>query len=572
MKILLIEDDPADAALFEKYLEPEADLSISVEVTLEDGIERCTHEVFDLVMLDLSLPDSQGLDTLTRFRAEGDSGPAVVLLTGLDDREMALQAVKAGAQDFVVKGAFSPQMLVTSIRHSLERHRMSQELMVANDRVRYLATHCSLTNLPNRYLFMDRLENAIASSARSGTGLAVLYMDLNKFKPINDTYGHESGDLVLRTVGERLQNATRSSDTVARLGGDEFVILLRGTADPATLARVAEKVSQEVSRPIDLRATEVTTFPSIGIAIYPSDGTTGESLLRNSDAAMYHAKKKAEPHRFWSESLRSGARYRINLERDLAHAIEHDELQLHVQPQFDVVTGTIEGFEALTRWHRPQFGWMSPLELFPLAEESGLIDDLGRWVIRAAAKLQSGWKQRRYQSGRLAINISTKQVRSASFVSSVREALHGFDLSGADFTLEVTESCLMDDEGAALDALAALRREGVRVSLDDFGSGRSSLGQLSELPVDELKIDPGIVQNAPHSAAQGKSLRAMIHLAREMEFGLIAEGVETPAQRDFLLANGCNRMQGYLFAKGMPPEEAVGLLGNAKHQASDRGD
>ncbi|MFK7896355.1 MAG: EAL domain-containing protein [Myxococcota bacterium] len=560
MRILLIEDNPADAHLFEKYLEEESDLEVSVESSLGDGIERCAHETFDLVMLDLSLPDSSGLETLTRFCSEVESGPAVMLLTGLNDRAMALRAVQAGAQDFVVKGAVSPTALVAAIRHSVERHRMSQELMAANDRVRYLATHCSLTDLPNRYLLMDRMENAIASSARSGVGLAVLFVDLDHFKLVNDTYGHEAGDLVLRKVGERLKAATRSSDTVARLGGDEFAILLRGATDPSSIEKVAAKISRELSRSVEIGDAEVTALPSIGIALYPTDGTTSESLLRNADAAMYHSKKNQETHRFWSEDLRTGSQNRIGLERDLLAAIEGDELLFRFQPQVDGRTGRILGVEALTRWQRPDFGWMSPVALFPLAEELGLTEDLGRWVMQAATKVQSAWRSAGISNVRLSINFSEPEIQSASFLLGVHEALQSCSLSGSDFTFDVPESCFVKGLGATIGALRILQEEGVRIALDDFGSGLCALGFLAEAPVDEIKVDPRIVQGAAADPALRKTLRAMIHLAQDLELDLVAEGVETHAQLDLLLANGCERMQGHLFVEALDLDEATELL------------
>lgn len=560
MKILLVEDDEADAMLFQAYLKAEHDFTVSLERSLGDAVERCAHETFDLVVLDLWLPDSSGLDTLNRFREEVESAPGIVLLTGLDDREMALKAVQAGAQDFVVKGTLSSSNLVPAIRHSLERHRMSQELMAANDRVRYLATHCSLTELPNRYLLMDRLENAIASAARSGTGLAVLFIDLDRFKPINDTYGHEAGDLVLRTVGERLKHATRSSDTVARLGGDEFSVLLRGTADPVTIERVAEKIGREVSQPISIDGREVVTRPSIGIALYPTDGETGEALLRNSDAAMYHAKKHHEPHRIWSDSLRVGARDRIQFEADLSRAIEQEEIALNFQPQVDGRSGRIVGFEALARWDRKGFGSISPAEFIPFAEECGLIEELGACVLRGAVRAQAKWLRLGLANGRVAVNVSPRQLRSSSFVSVVREILDSVGLSGEQLSLEITESCLIDDPEAAIEALETLRADGITIEVDDFGTGYSSLGLLAELPLDCLKIDRQFVQGAPADVRRAATTRAIINLALDLGFELMAEGVETAEQRDFLLENGCERMQGFFYSRPVTEDGALALL------------
>lgn len=556
MRLLLIEDDLVDAHIFRTQLKKASDVEVTVETSVGDGIDRCTHEAFDLVVLDLTLPDSAGLATLRTFQSGVVDAPAILVLTGLEDETLALDAVKAGAQDFVVKGGMGAATLVQACRHAIERHRMSQELMAANDRVRHLATHCSLTHLPNRYLFMDRLGTALKNAPRSGSGLAVVFLDLDRFKPINDGFGHAAGDRVLREVADRLRASVRASDTIARLGGDEFTVLLPGVRDRADAERIARKLVEAVARPMNVEGRSVSVHASAGAAIYPSGGSTAEAILRNADAAMFQAKRRGEGLRLWSTDLSDDARGRFELENDLARAVEQDALEVHYQPQLDGQTGRIIGFEALARWNRGAAGWVAPLEFVPLAEATGLIHDLGENVLRRAMRDQRRWSESGFGPGRVAVNVSPTQLRSGRFVERVLAILDEEGLPGDRLELEITESCLVENTTTTVAALEALRARDIAIAVDDFGTGYSSLGLLPSLPLDALKVDRRFVEGVAHDARLAATTRAIVRLGIELGFEVIAEGVENEEQRAFLLDNDCPHMQGFLFSAPLREADA----------------
>lgn len=560
MNVLLVEDDPSDALYFKDTLKRTADVEVQVVRSLAEAIESCERAFFELAVIDLSLPDSRGLDTIHQFVAGTTHTPAIVIMTGIDDGEIALQAVKAGAQDFIVKGLAEPSTLIRTLRYAMERHRMSQELMAANTRVRHLATHCSLTDLPNRYLFMDRLRSALAAADRTRKGVAVIFIDLDRFKPINDSLGHNAGDLVLQCVAGRLQQSIRSSDTVARLGGDEFTILLRDVTDPMNAQRVMENITNQIAEPIVVADKTITIHLSAGIAVYPRDGASGDELLRNADAAMYHAKRNFETYRFWSDELSSDVRDRLEFERALETAVRDEELALSFHPQVDAQSGAIVGCEALVRWYRPGVGWLQPADFIPVAEECGLIHVLGDWVLRRAVRTRLDWAKKGYDVGRIAVNVSPRQLRARDFVERHLAILDEVGLDAELLELDITEAGLIEDPPGAIAKLQQLRCKGVSIALDDFGTGYSSVGLLADLPLDLLKIDRQFVQGVPGDARRAATTRAIIHLALELGFDVAAEGVEAPGQRDFLLANGCRRMQGFFFAEPIAEAEAGTLM------------
>ena len=557
MNVLLIEDDGTDAALFLKQIEvadPQAD--VTIEETLEGGATRCAAESFDVVVLDLDLPDSRGLGTLDSFLEDIASPPAVVLLTGLDDRDLGMRAVQAGAQDFVVKGMMRGAALIQILRNAIERHRMAERLMAANDRVRYLATHCSLTELPNRYLFLDRLENAIASCERMQEGLAVLFIDLNRFKPINDTFGHEAGDEVLRVIAERLRKTTRSSDTVARLGGDEFTILLKNLDDPLRIERLVDKIVGAISEPISFEEAEVCVSASVGVGIYPVDGSTASSLLANADAAMYHAKRRGVSQYLWSDQLRRETRGRLALEQDLAAALAQERIVLHYQPQLDVPANQIVGFEALCRWNRVRHGPISPLDLLSVAEESDLIDRFGQVTFQEALRAQARLAKASSRPIRICVNASAKQVWRPGFATTLADLIEESDVPARTLVVEIPEGCFSKAHGALEAKLALLSKSGIGIAIDDFGSEFCPLGRLDTLSLDSIKISPRLVHTAPTQDRSAALVRSIIHLGREMGIQIVAKHVETEQQMAFLVENGCQLMQGHLFAGALPEAQA----------------
>jgi diguanylate cyclase (GGDEF)-like protein len=445
----------------------------------------------------------------------------------------------------------------------------------AEEQIRYLAYHDSLTGLGNRLLFHERLELAVAQAARHGLALGVLFLDLDHFKRINDTLGHPVGDELLRGVADRLVASLRGTDTIARretsaisrLGGDEFTLLLSELHDPQDLARIARRVLEALTRPFELRGHEIVIGGSVGIAAWPGDGEDADALLRNADAAMYHAKEQGRNnYQFYTQSMNEVALRRLILEGKLRRALEQDEFELHYQPKLAASSGRLCGLEALVRWRDPELGLVLPGVFIPLAEETRLIGPLGAWVLRAACRQMVQWRAAGLPVVPISVNLSTHQFRDGALDQAVGRIL---EETGADprlLELEITESTLLHDEATVVAALSALRERGIQVSLDDFGTGYSSLSYLQRLPVDALKIDRSFVVGIAEDADQAALTAAIVSMGRALRLRVVAEGVETEAQRALLVGFGCDEMQGYLFQAPAPPEviEADWLRGGRR--------
>ncbi len=424
-----------------------------------------------------------------------------------------------------------------------------------------LAHYDPLTDLPNRLLFNARLKHALQQARRYRGQLAVMFLDLDRFKQINDSFGHPVGDQVLKAAAERLGHCVRVNDTVARIGGDEFLILLESIHHPDNAAVVAEKILHGFSEPFDLEERELFITPSIGICFYPRDGEDGETLIRNADTAMYEAKKRGRnSYAFYSEQLTSHAFEQVMMENRLRKAIERNELQLYFQPQLELRTGRQVGVEALVRWEHPDLGMIYPARFIPLAEETELIIDIGRWVLETACGQAREWLNRGFDFGRLAINVAGPQIRRQVVLEQVQQALAVSLLPADRLELEVTEGFIMDGECGAVEMLESLRQLGVSLSIDDFGTGYSSLAYLKRLPINQLKIDQSFVREIPQDPDDMAIVRAVIALAKSLGLAVIAEGVETEEQRRFLIAQGCTRGQGYLFARPLSTRDFTAFL------------
>ena len=552
MKLLVVEDSDADFELIRRSLRGEGGRRYDVRHAecLGDGLASLESNDYDVVLLDLSLPDSSGIETLKAvLEQDGESTPPVVVMTGLADEDLASLAVKVGAQDYLVKGDISTGQLVRTLRHAVERHRLVMELVEANRKAQFLASHCGLTGLPNRNLLMERLTEAVADAKRNNEHIALLFLDLDRFKPINDSLGHAAGDELLRIVGERLRSVLRVSDIASRLGGDEFVVLLARILKPTDVAIVAEKVVKAISAPVHLSGHEVSPGLSVGIAVYPNDGETPETLIANADAAMYEAKQQGNnSYRYFTSDMNRASIERIELERDLKRACDQEEFILHYQPIVVGETGRIVGAEALVRWAHPSRGLVSPAEFIPAAEETGLIARIGEWVLEQACRQASNWLDQGLDLGHISVNVSPRQFSRGDFHQLVGDALDASGLAGPRLNLEITESCLIGDVEAAKRTLLDLRDLGVRVSLDDFGTGFSSLSALKRLPIDRLKIDRCFVVDAASDRDGAAIIRAIIALAGSLGLETVAEGVETEEQLAFMLEHGCPTIQGFYFS------------------------
>jgi diguanylate cyclase (GGDEF)-like protein/PAS domain S-box-containing protein len=431
----------------------------------------------------------------------------------------------------------------------------------AEQHIQYLAHFDALTGLPNRVLLYDRIAQALREGRRDGTKVAVLFIDLDRFKVINDSLGHSFGDEVLRSVARRLQAGLRDSDTVGRLGGDEFLIVVRRVAEPKDAARVAEKVVAHLASPFAVGGQNFVVTPSIGISLYPDDADDPEGLIRCADIAMYNAKEQGRNgFRFVTREMGAKSRERMDLEGALRQAIREGELFLVYQPQVDTLTGRIVGLEALIRWRHPEEGLILPGRFLPVAEETGLVQVMGDWVLFEACAQIRRWRARFDLSVPVAVNVSGAQFRDGQLPAKVARALDANGLSGPELEIEVTESTLIDDVEAAAATLAALKQRGVLIALDDFGTGYSSLSYLHRLPIDKLKIDRSFIHDLSTGASDASVPRAIVGLGRSLGLSVIAEGVETQEQLQLLRDLACESYQGFLFSRPVPAEEVERLL------------
>jgi diguanylate cyclase len=455
-------------------------------------------------------------------------------------------------------------------KHNRQLAQANEQLEEANAQLQHVATHDALTGLPNRLLLADRLEQAIAHAERHQSGFAVLVVDLDRFKAINDSLGHLAGDSLLKEIARRLAGSLRKADTLARLGGDEFVLIVNEISSTQTLETIGSRLLHDIAAPMKVSGMELHSTASIGIAQFPSDGTDAQTLLMHADAAMYHAKKTGRSaYQFFAPAMSEFAKERFELESGLRRALTQRELILYYQPKVDVRGGMIDSVEALLRWQHPTRGIMAPADFIPLAEESGLILPIGEWVLREACRQGREWQDAGMHPLRIAVNVSAQQFRNKNLVGIVRAALDAARLEPRFLELELTESAVMQDAEASIEILRHLSQLGVRISVDDFGTGYSSLSYLRRLPLDKLKIDRSFIRELATSRDDAEIVRAIVSLAHNLRLKVIAEGVESPDQLDFLRELGCDQYQGYHHSRPLPAGAFVAMMRErAAHSAA----
>ena len=467
----------------------------------------------------------------------------------------------------IEKHTFTPefaellQRLADNVSFALESFDRADEKTRADERIEYLASHDSLTNLPNREMFNGLLRRTIDAAERYQRRFALLFIDLDRFKVINDSLGHDAGDMLLVEIAHRLRAALRSSDVVARLGGDEFVVILEESGERDDVERVAGGLLSVLGQPLQLSGHECQTTASIGIAMYPSDGSDIQTLTKNADMAMYLAKEDGKNgFRFFTKEIKAQSIERLTLETALRRALERDQFSLHYQPKVDMASGQITGVEALLRWMHPELGMVSPGQFIPLAEETGLIVPIGRWVMKEACAQNMAWQRRGLRPVTMAVNLSPRQFADAHLLHDIDEALLASGMSPVLLQLEVTESMVMRNVSRAIKVLDAIQSRGIRLAIDDFGTGYSSMSLMKQFPIDTIKIDRSFVRDLSTDSEDQAIAQAIISMGKALGMTVIAEGVETLEQETFLRNHACDEMQGFLFSKPLPAKQMADLL------------
>jgi diguanylate cyclase len=546
-----------------------------VQQALEEG------KPYAVAFVDMRMPPGwDGLETIERLWAI-DADVQVVICSAHSDYDWTEVVARLDRSDklLVVKKPFEPieimqcanaltrkwqyERIVRRQVESLEQvvTARTQGLEAANKQLRHLATHDALTGLPNRVLMDDRLSQAIVQAERHGETFAIVLLDLDRFKLVNDSLGHRAGDELLKEVAMRLKSVVRTIDTVARLGGDEFVLIVSPGGEQDSAQHVAQRIIDAMRVPVRVAGVEVHTSPSIGIALYPQDGTSIEVLLAHADAAMYCAKQRGRNNfQCFTPDMTTATQEKVRLETDLHVALEHNQFVLHYQPKVNTKTGIVHGAEALLRWRHPVRGEIQPGEFIHIAEECGLIGAIGTWVMNEACRQARAWQLDGLPSMRIAVNLSPSQFRQGDIVAMIRSALDRAGLEPRFLEVELTESAVMTDPEESVAILERLSEMGVLVSVDDFGTGYSSMSYLRRFPIDKLKIDRGFISQVTSRPEEASIVRAIISLAHSLKLKVVAEGVESTEQLDFLKTLGCDQYQGYHFSRALPSSQFEELI------------
>ncbi len=584
-KVLVCDDDATVRMLTRSCLEADS-MIVAEAASGPEAIELFLSERPDLVFLDVEMPGMDGLEVCRRIRAmpQGETVP-IMIVTGSDDRQSIDDGFQAGATQYKTKPV-NWSLLSRDVQYMMRASNAFNALKRQEDRLRYLAYFDPLTNLPNRRNFTDQLTRILKLARRHDNNAALLFIDLDNFKRINDSIGHGRGDKLLVEIARRLTMELRQEDAItymaetdangpngsveiARLGGDEFTVVLSDIANVADVEAVARRLLSHLSEPIPLQTHKPVVTPSIGIAIFPVDGADPDTLTRNADTAMYAAKAQGRAcYRFYNEKMNAMAVEHLKLEEELREAIAGDELALFYQPQVDSSSGQIVSMEALVRWHHPVRGLVMPGEFIDMAERTGLIADLGNWVMREAAQQCAIWEEQDLGNFRISVNLSSLQFNQPNFIDWVQQFLAESGMAPKRLEFELTESAIMTDAAVNIERLNALKDLGIVLAVDDFGTGYSSLAYLKQFPIDTLKIDQSFVSDMASPDSEG-IIDAIIALSHTLGMSVVAEGVETIEQARYLIERECDLLQGYYYSKPVPGSDIPTLMGKTFTSQAD---
>jgi diguanylate cyclase (GGDEF)-like protein len=583
--ILIVDDERFFCSLLENILQDEYDTVIVTNGS--EAMDALDKYPIDLILLDIIMPGIDGYEVCKQIKiSERHCKIPVIFLTVKNETEDEIKGFEIGAVDYItkpisppiVKTRVSTQLALSKANIKLQQHALELEQLVAQrtveltreitekqkvyEKLHYLANYDQLTQLPNRNLFNERMAYAYKLAKRNRTSFSLLLIDLDRFKHVNDSLGHHIGDLLLEQVGLRLSKCLRGVDTVARLGGDEFTVTLTEPHKREDAAVVAEKIIDILAEPFEIHSHIIRIGSSIGITFYPDDCEDLNAMLKNADMAMYEVKKKGRnAYEFFSHELTTHENHRMELEKDLYSALTNDQLYLNYQPILNLQTQSICGVEALLRWNHPKHGQVAPDKIISVAEESDLILILGEWVIKTACKQISLWLKQGYTDLHIAINMSTRQFDDKyDSVALIKNLIQQYQLPKHSVQLEITETLILEDSRLILDTLYEFKKLGIKLSVDDFGTGYSSLSYLRRFPVDILKIDQSFIRDLNLSSGDDSLVKAIIAMGQSLNLDIIAEGVESNEQLDFLQKHDCNFAQGYFFSKPVSADEIELML------------
>ncbi len=551
-RVLIVDDDAGTRFVMRSVLAGDG-YRIEEAESAAQAMALCERRMPDLILLDAHMPETDGFAACARIRAlRGGEHTPVLVVTALDDEHTVERVFAAGATDYVPK----------PLNFAVLRKRVGRLLAAsrAEERVRRLAFHDPLTGLPNRMLFRERLSALIARGPVDACCHAVLFLDLDRFKLVNDTLGHETGDLLLKAVAERIKGCVRACDLVARLGGDEFTLILERIAAPEVAAAVATKIVEVLSLPFVFLGQEVYVGASVGIALYPNDGHDIGTLLKHADMAMYRAKEDGNRFVFYKRAIGEGLSRRLALEGDLRRALAREEMRVFYQPQIDGRSGEVVGIEALLRWEHARLGIVKPARFIPLAEETGLIIPLAEWMLRTACAQNRTWQDQGLGQFPIAVNVSARQLVRNDLERQIEEILGTTGLAPRFLELELTEGAVMRQPEDMQLRLRRVKEMGCCIAIDDFGTGYSSLSYLKHFPFDRLKIDQTFVRHITSNPDDAAITRTIIAMGHVLRLRVVAEGVESEAQLRYLQRLGCDEAQGFYFAQPLPPERMTEML------------